>query len=230
MMKNVSSAPLAPSTLSRVNAVLFDFDGTLMDTNGLIASTWRHTVKTLADRDITDDEIRGTLGEVIVDSMRRMLPGVDTGKAIGVYREYQHERYLDSIRLFEGSEEVLRELRAAGYKTALVTSRLRNSTRKGLAHFGIEDLFDFVLTADDTKVFKPDPTPLYLTLEKLGSRPEEAMFIGDTVHDIEAGLAAGVFTVLVDWSFALPPEKRAAVSTPDAVIGKMRDVLTLLSL
>ena len=216
--------------LARVNTVLFDFDGTLVDTNGLISESWRYTVKTLKNRDITDDEIRSSLGEILLDSMRRLMPDVDPEKAVELYRVHQRDIFLDRISLYEGVEEVLYALHEAGYKNALVTSRLKNSTEKGLAHFGLDKLFDAVLTASDTEVFKPDPTPIYLVLDMLGSRPEEAIFVGDTIHDIEAGLAAGVFTVLVDWSYALPPEKRVAAPVPDAVIEKMQDLLQLLNL
>ena len=216
--------------LSKVNTVLFDFDGTLVDTNELISDTWHHTVKTLTGHDITEAEIRRTLGEILQYSMQRLMPEIDPEKAIDVYREYQRSVFLDRIKLFEGVEEVLSALRAAGHKTAIVTSRLRTSTEKALKHFNLYGLFDTVLTASDTKIFKPDPAPIYLILDMLGSKPEEAILVGDTKHDIEAGLAAGVFTVLVDWSYALPPENRANAPAPDAVIEKMKDLLTLLEL
>jgi len=210
------------------NTILFDLDGTLIDTNELIVDSWRYTVMTLTGRDITDEEIRGTLGEILLDSMIRVMPDIDPDTALQTYREYQHDIFLDSITLYEGTKEVLTELRKAGCKTALLTSRLRTSCERALAHFGITDLFDAVLTASDTKVFKPDPTPIYYILDELGSRPEEAVIVGDTVHDIEAGLAAGVYTVLVGWSVALPPEKRPTAPAPDAIINKLHDLLTLV--
>lgn len=214
--------------LSQINAVLFDFDGTLMDTYDLISASWRHTVGALAGRRVSDDEIRLTLGEMLEDSMRRLLPGVETGRAMDLFRGYQRGIFLDRIRLFDGAEEVLRALREAGYRTALVTSRLKGSTERGLEHFGMTGLFDAVLTASDTDVFKPDPTPINMILERLGSDPGEAVYVGDAKQDIEAGLAAGVFTVLVDWSLALPPEERAGCPEPDAVIEDLREILKLL--
>jgi len=213
-----------------INTVLFDLDGTLVDTNDLIYDTWRYTVNTLTGRGITDEEIRGTLGEMLQESMKRLMPEIDPAEALDVYRVFQRGKFLDRIKLYEGAEEVLRAIRAAGYKNALVTSRLRSSAERAMAHFGLTDLFDAVLTASDTDIFKPDPAPIFLILEMLGSKPEEAMLVGDTVHDIEAGLAAGVFTVLVDWSLALPPEKRDAIPKPDAVVGKMQDILALLKI
>jgi len=215
---------------SRIDTVLFDFDGTLMDTNGLIAASWKHTVRTLSGREISDEEIRSSLGEMLVDSMRRLMPEVDAEAAVDFYREYQRDIYLDSIKPFDGAEEVLRALKAAGYKVALVTSRLKNSTERGLAHFGFTGYFDAVLTASDTEKCKPDPEPLFIILDMIGSRPDQAMYVGDTVHDIEAGRAAGVFTALVGWSYALPSESRAGGPAPDVVIEKMQDILQLLGL
>ena len=214
--------------LTHVKAVLFDFDGTIMDTNELISDSWRYTVGELTGRQISDDEIRLTLGEILSDSMHRLMPDVDTERALDLYRNYQRDIFLDRITLFDGSLDVLRMLRAAGYKTALVTSRLKGSTERGLAHFGLDSLFDAVLTASDTDTFKPDPAPINIILDKIGCGPKEAIYVGDTKHDIEAGLAAGVFTVLVDWSLALPPDKREDCPAPDAVIVKMRDILDLL--
>jgi len=218
----------AASDLSRINTIIFDMDGTLIDTNELIYDSWRYTVETLTGRSVTDEVIRGTLGEILLDSMKRLMPEIDPEKALDVYRTYQREIFLDRIELYDGVETVLRKLHEAGYKMAILTSRLTSSTGRALAHFKIESYFEAVLTASDTEFFKPAPEPVYQILDMVGSKPEEALLIGDTVHDIEAGLAAGVFTVLVGWSVALPPEQRGGVSKPDAVIEKMPDLLCLL--
>ena len=217
--------------ITNTKAVLFDLDGTLLDSNDLIADTWRHTIKTLAGRTISDDEIRQTLGAILADSMRDLIPEIDPEKGVDFYREYQREIFLDRIKFFEGTEEVLRELKAKGYKNALVTSRMANSTYKALDKFGLTDLFDAILTANDTDKHKPDPTPIYMVLDTMGCKANEAIMIGDTIYDLEAGRASGVFTVLVDWSFSLPPGKaRERVTTPDTVIKKLTDILTLLDL
>ena len=216
--------------LSQVNTVLFDFDGTLLDSNALIADCLRHTVKTLASRGISDEEIRSTFGELLADSMRRLMPDVEAEYALDFFRDYQREIFLDRISLFDGTEETLRVLKAAGYKTALVTSRMKGSTERALTFFGIGGFFDAVLTASDTEKFKPDPDPIFTILDMIGSRPGEAIYIGDTEHDIEAGRAAGVITVLVDWSLALPPGKRADTPAPDIIIHELGDIAKLLGI
>ncbi|MDR0876179.1 MAG: HAD-IA family hydrolase [Clostridiales Family XIII bacterium] len=232
----------------KFDTALFDFDGTIMDTNGLIIESWKHTVRALTGREITLDEIRGTLGEVIAYSMARIMPEIDPAVAVATYREYQSDRYLKGIRLFDGVAETLAALRGlhglpgqsgrtgqpgrtgqqgSGVKTGLVTSRLANSTYKALDHFGIRQYFDVILTVEDCTKFKPDPEPILLALERLGAAPERTIYLGDTVHDILASKAAGVFTVLADWSVALPPEKRAGAPAADLVIKHMDDLLEL---
>jgi len=210
------------------NYILWDLDGTLIDTTELISDSWRYTVKTHTGRGLTDEEIRRTMGEVLRDSMLWLMPDIDPDEALETYRTYQRGILLERIRMYDGAEEVLRTLHEAGRKNAVVTSRLRTSTDRMLTHFGLKELFDIVLTASDTTTFKPDPEPLFLTLDMLGAKPENSVFVGDTVHDIEAGLAAGVFTVLVGWSAAIPPEERRNAPKPDAVIEKMQDLLALL--
>jgi pyrophosphatase PpaX len=218
------------------DTALFDFDGTIMNTNDLIIESWNHTVRTLTGRKITLDEIRGTLGEVIAHSMQRIMPEIDPKVAVATYREYQADRYLKGIRLFDGVGETLAALRGLhgqdgqqgrGVKTGLVTSRLANSTYKALDHFGIRQYFDLILTVEDCTKFKPDPEPILLALERLGAAPARTIYLGDTVHDILAAKAAGVFTVLADWSVALPPEKRVGAPPADLVIKHMSDLLEL---
>jgi len=217
--------------LENIKAVLWDFDGTLLDSNEVIAESWRHTVMSFVGRDVSDDELRRTFGEMLIDSMRWLVPEVDPVEAVDFYREYQKEIFLDRIRLFDGTEEVLRALKKAGYKNAIVTSRLKRSTHRALNKFGLTELFDAVLTASDTDKFKPDPEPIYMILDMIGCSPGEAIFVGDTSHDIEAGKNAGMFTVLVDWSDALPPGKiRDAAPAPDAIIEKLTDLYELLGI
>lgn len=218
------------NNLSKFNAALFDFDGTVMDTNGLIVESWQHTVKTLTGNDISLDEIRGSLGEVLSFSMERIMPDIDPALSVATYREYQHERYLSRINLFDGTFETLEALKNNGVKVALVTSRLANSTYKALDHFDVRKYFDAVLTAEDSTKAKPDPEPINLMVAKLGADPEKTVYVGDTVHDILAAKAAGVYTILADWSFALPKEKRLDAPQPDLVIEKMEDLRKLFGI
>jgi pyrophosphatase PpaX len=222
---------IADIDLSRVKAILWDLDGTLLDSNDVIAESWRYTVMHYAGRDVSDEEIRRTYGEMLIDSMFWMLPEADPYEALDFYRKYQRTIFLDRIKLFNGAEEVLRLLNKAGYKNAIVTSRLKTSTYRAMDKYGLAELFDAILTADDTDKFKPDPEPIYMILDMIGCKIDESIFIGDTTQDMEAGKNAGIFTVLVDWSDALPPGKlRDEAPAPDLVIEKLMDIPALLGL
>ena len=219
-----------PEPMKKFNAALFDFDGTVMDTNGLIVESWQYTVKTLTGRDISLDDIRGSLGEVLSFSMERIMPDVDPALSVETYRVYQRDRYLSRIKLFDGTIKTLSALKEDGVKVGMVTSRLANSTFMALDHFNLRQYFDAILTAEDATKSKPDPEPINLMVAKIGADPAKTIYLGDTVHDILAAKAAGVYTILADWSFALPREKRADAPKPDLVIEKMEDLLELFGI
>lgn len=212
----------------KYDTVLVDFDGTLMDTNDLIVQSWMHAIKKYTGKEGNLEEVKQSFGETIALSMPRLIPNVPLDEAVDTYREYQIVNYLENIQPFEGANDTLEKLKAAGYKLALVTSRMERSTFAGLKHFDLEKYFEVIITADNCPEHKPSPLPLLMAMEKLGSEPEKTIMIGDTKHDIGASIAAGVTSVLVDYSVALPPEKRADTEKPDYIIEKFADILPLV--
>ena len=114
--------------------------------------------------------------------------------------------------------ELLDELKQREYKIGLVTSRLMNTTMQGLETFGIKDYFDAILTADDTPLHKPDPAPVNLTLAKLGSQPDNAVMLGDTMFDILCAKNANVGSILVSWSLALGGTEDFGENEPDYIL------------
>ena len=211
-----------------IDTVLVDFDGTLMDTNDLIINSWMHAIKRYTGKEGDLDEITRSFGETIAQSMPRLIPGVPFEDALEEYREYQIVNYLENIQPFEGSSKTLEILMEKGYKLALVTSRLDRSTYLGLEHFELKKFFEVIITADNCSEHKPSPLPLLMAMEALGSDPEKTIMIGDTKHDIEAAKAAGVISVLVDYSVALPHERRSHEEKPDYIIEQFADILTLV--
>ena len=116
-----------------------------------------------------------------------------------VYREYNHRRHDELIRGYEGIEEVLDGLKAAGRRTGIVTSKSRDTTGMAFRAVGLEDRFDVVVTATDTSEHKPSPVPLQLCLQRLGATAAGSIYIGDSPYDIQAGAAAGMTTAAVAW-------------------------------
>ncbi|GHU66858.1 haloacid dehalogenase [Clostridia bacterium] len=223
---STSTIDATPSTI-KFDTALFDFDGTIMDTNDIVIESWQYTVRMLTGREVTLDELRTALGEVFAFSMKRIMPEIDFQLAVETYRTYQREKFLNGIHLFDGVTETLAALQELGIKIGLVTSRLANSTYKALDHFDIRKYFDIVLTEEDCSKFKPDPEPLLLALARLESEAAKTIYLGDAIYDILAAKRAGVCAVLADWSVALPPGKRAGSPKPDLIIEHMRDLLKL---
>lgn len=212
----------------KIDTVLIDFDGTLMDTNDLIINSWMHAIKRYTGKEGNIEEVTRSFGETIAQSMPRLIPGVPFQDALDEYRKFQLDNYLENIKPFDGVSETLETLKEKGYKIAMVTSRLERSTNVGLEHFDLDKYFEVVITADNCKEHKPSPLPLLMAMEALGSSPENTIMIGDTKHDIEAAKAAGVTSVLVDYSVALPHERRNEVEKPDYIIEQFADILTLV--
>ena len=181
---------------------LFDFDGTLADTNKTVINSWHHTFNyvngTLGD----EDWIISTFGEPLWVSMEKAFPGMDIDELIGIYRSYQEKHFKEETKAFPGMVDVIKELKSRGKKIGIITSRLRNTTKEGLEAFGIMDCIDAMVCAGDTSEHKPHPEPVLLGLKKLGAKASEAVMIGDSSFDIICANRAGVTSALVDWAIA----------------------------
>lgn len=214
--------------MGRIDTVLFDFDGTIMDTNNVIIMSWQHTYRTLEGREEDEAELIKTFGEPLEDTMKRLFPDVDTDEAIEIYRSFHRDNFGELISIFPGMKELLAELKALGYKLGMVTSRLLKTTTQGLEKYDIAKYFDVVVTADDTTKHKPDPEPVDIALSKLGSLPENSIMLGDTMYDILCAKNAGVESVLVSWSLAVDASSDLGEDAPDHVIGSADELLDIL--
>ena len=191
---------------NNIKVVLFDFDGTIMDTNEVIINSWQHTFRNLTGKEADVNMLLGTFGEPLEISIDKMLPEFSRDDAMRIYREYQYCNFKGLISLFPGVVEVLRELKEKDIKTAIVTSRLRRTTMEGIEKFDLHDFFDTVVTMEDTKKHKPDAEPAFEALRRLNIEAEKAIMVGDSKFDIMCARNAGVKSVLVDWSVAAQAE------------------------
>ena len=209
-------------------AVLFDFDGTIMDTNDIIIQSWQHTFRTIEGKERPIEEITPSFGEPLFVTMEKFFPGMNTEAMVQTYRDYQRKVYTEQIHMFPGIPEVIKALKDKGYLVAIVTSRLWNSTKQGLYKFDIAHMFDAVVSAEDTDVHKPDPAPCNICLEKLGVKPEEAIFVGDSRFDVLCAKNAGVQSVLVGWSVCVTDEQKDGIYKPDYFIDKPEELLDIV--
>lgn len=214
--------------MKQISTVLFDFDGTVMDTREVILQSWQHTFRTLEGKEHDPAEIYRTFGEPLEYTMRNLFPHVDAREAVDIYRSYHKNNFGELIRVFPGISELLERLKADEYQIGLVTSRLRNTTVEGLEAYGLLRYFDELVTCDDTAKHKPDPEPILAALRKLNSKPEQAVMVGDTMFDIGCARNAGVMSVLVNWSVSVSEEEKTGPDGPDFVIDKAADLLKIL--
>lgn len=214
--------------MSKIKAVLFDYDGTLMDTNNIIVESWQHTFRQIEGKEHPVEEIYATFGEILHETMARFFPNENTERCVEIYRDFQVDCYEKMIEMFPGMAELVRRLKEKNFKTAIVTSRLPHTTMQGVNKYGLAPYFDTVVTCADTDKHKPDPEPALLAIQRLGIEPEEALMVGDTVYDIACGNRAGAKTVLVSWSAACNAEKSGEHSEderPDFVAHSAEDIL-----
>ena len=218
------------SAIGNIDTVLFDFDGTVMNTNDVILQSWQHTFRTLRGREEDPEVLLKTFGEPLETTMKKFFPEMPVGESIKVYRSFHYDNFGDLISVFPGMDDLIAEVKRRGYSLGLVTSRLYNTTMQGLEKYGLKEYFDVIVTANDTTKHKPDPEPVNITLEKLGAKPENSIMLGDTLFDLMCAKNAGVRSVLVSWSLALSGKTKEDLgdAAPDYILEKPEDLLEII--
>lgn len=218
------------SAIGNIDTVLFDFDGTVMNTNDVILQSWQYTFRTLRGREEDPEVLLKTFGEPLETTMKKFFPEIPVEESIKVYRSFHYDNFGDLISVFPGMDDLIAEMKRRGYRLGLVTSRLYNTTMQGLEKYGLKEYFDVIVTANDTTKHKPDPEPVNITLEKLGAKPENSIMLGDTLFDLMCAKNAGVRSVLVSWSLALSGKTKEDLgnAAPDYILEKPEDLLEII--
>jgi pyrophosphatase PpaX len=191
---------MAHSPTPRPVAVLFDLDGTLIDSIELLLSSARHAFDGWPPPVPTDEEWLRGIGTPLVAQLREYASD-DSQVALLLdrYRAYQREHHDRLTRCYDGVPDVVRTLSERGHPLGIVTSKASPLARQSLAFVGLERYFGTVVGFDESTRHKPAPDPVLVALERLGVGPDRAVFVGDSPYDIMAGNAAGVVTVAALW-------------------------------
>ncbi|MDP9378862.1 MAG: HAD-IA family hydrolase [Chloroflexota bacterium] len=191
-----------------VTSVLFDLDGTLVDTTELIISSHEHTLRQhlRSGWQPTRRDILRNVGRSLFETLHDYAvadKAADVAEAseqmLRTYRDYQRANHDDMIRPFEGMSETLGILRERGYTLGVVTSKLEENARLALDMYDLGGYFPLGVFHDDTERHKPDPAPLLLAVRKGGLDAPRTVYVGDSIHDMAAGRAAGMRTVAALW-------------------------------
>lgn len=208
------------------SVILFDLDGTLINTNDLIVHTFQHVLKEELGLEVSAEELYTYFGEPLPATMARWSPAraEELADAYRIYNMANHDRLL---RQFEGVREALEELRTAGVKLAVVTSKKRDTALQGLRVSGLTQFFDAVVGMDETEKHKPDAEPALLALARMGEQPgDHVLMVGDSKFDILCGHNAGIKTAAVGWTV----QRREVLSEsgPDHWIEHPAELVTLV--
>ncbi len=217
-----------------VDAVLFDLDGTLIDSKALYIAAYQEAVEPYVRDDMTEADILALRPTSEIAFMRAIVAEEDFETALdGFYRSYRelHAERFDGV--FAGVHDMLQRIRAAGMPLGLVTGKSRRSWEITRVALDALEPFDVLVFDDDVRAPKPDPHGLDIAVKALGVEPRRTAYVGDTLSDMEAARSAGLRPVAALWAF--DDERRArhlerirpVGATP---IGRPTELLELLPL
>ncbi len=207
-----------------IKGVLFDLDGTLLDTSELIVESFRYTFKQHCNYDISVSEVHDFFGK----SLRLAMETLGKDKAdelIDTYREHNAKYHDEKIAIFPEVAETIKTMYDNGIKLAVVTSKTKKTALRGLKLFGLESYFSTVIGINECINPKPHPEPVNIALQELKLAPEVCLMVGDSPADIMSGKQAGVKTVAVKWTQL--DWLKLQEQEPDYVLQKMSDILKI---
>ncbi|WP_419882206.1 pyrophosphatase PpaX [Peribacillus sp. B-H-3] len=210
---------------NKITTLLFDLDGTLINTNELIIASFTDTLNFYYPDQYKREDILPFIGPPLFDTFNE----IDKERAeemVAHYRKHNVENHDLMVTQFDGVYETVKSLKESGYKLAIVTTKKRDVVMKGLRLSRLDEFFEVIVTLDDVVHAKPDPEPLLKALDGVGSSPEEAIMIGDSHHDVLAGKNTGTKTAGVAWTI----KGRAYIEGyhPDYVLEHMGDLIGIL--
>lgn len=188
------------ATATRPPAILFDLDGTLVDSIELIVAAAMNAFASRPGPSPSEAQIRSTIGRPLTTTFGPWLvDDDDLPFLIAKYREYQLEHHDRLTNAYPGIVDAVTALHAAGHPMAIVTSKVGFMAERALVHTGLATYMRTIIASDSTTRHKPDPEPVLMALERLDYAAADAVFIGDSPYDMQSGRAAGVHALGVAW-------------------------------
>jgi len=210
----------------RFETVLFDLDGTVVDSGAIILASMRHATREVLGRDYSDEELLQTVGGPGLEAQMRAFAPDQVDRLVDVYRAH-NEPLHDELEPCAGMEEVLVRLAEQGRRLGVVTAKRRATVELAFARVPLGHHFDTIVGGDETERHKPDPEPLLLAAERLGAEPKATAYVGDSPFDVRAAKAAGMFAVAVTWG-RIHDRSRLEAEQPDAIVDSAEELLGVL--
>lgn len=212
--------------MPKFKCVLFDLDGTLIDTTPLIMSSFRHTFRHHFNCEKEDAELVRFLGIPLSKAFGETCPGMEE-EMICTYREFNERVHDTYVGVFLSVTDALRELKEKGVLLGVVTSKRRAIALRGMKLFGLDEFMNVFVSCEDTKRHKPEGDPVVKALEILGIEDKSSvLYVGDSPYDILCARNAGVSSAAVDWSFL--EREELSKYEPDFFLDSPLDLLKLV--
>jgi pyrophosphatase PpaX len=210
----------------RFPTVLFDLDGTVVDSGAIILASMRHATREVLGRDYSDEELMQAVGGPGLEAQMAALAPEHVERLVDVYRAHNEPLHAE-LEACAGMGDVLVRLAEEGWKLGVVTAKRRSTVELAFDRVPLGHLFETVVGGDETERHKPDPEPLLLAAERLGADPSETAYVGDSPFDVRAAKAAGMFAVAVTWG-RIHDRPRLEAEEPDAIVDEAEELLALL--
>lgn len=210
---------------SKITTLLFDLDGTLINTNELIVASFLDTLNRYYPDRYKREDVIAFNGPPLYETFHSIDPE-RVEEMVKHYRKHNLEHHDLLVTEFDEVYDTLKTLKESGYKLAIVSTKISDVVKKGLQLTKLDEFFEVIIALDHVEKAKPDPEPVQKALALLGSSPEESIMIGDNYHDILSGQNAGTKTAGVAWS--AKGREHLEQYNPDYILEKMSDLITIL--
>ncbi|WP_068784442.1 pyrophosphatase PpaX [Paenibacillus phocaensis] len=211
-----------------IDTVLFDLDGTIINTNELIITTFLHVIEKNGLKPHTREEIIPHMGMTLEHQLQIFSGRQEVADLVADYRRYNRERHDELIREFPHVKEVISKLHEQGITMGIVTTKIKETTLLALNHFGLNPYMKAIVTVEDVKHPKPHPEPILTALRELNADPARTLMVGDSAADLQCAKAAGVQAAGVAWS--LKGEAMLRKYNPDYILQDMTDLYGILDM
>ncbi|HYY04220.1 MAG TPA: HAD-IA family hydrolase [Gaiellaceae bacterium] len=206
--------------------VLFDLDGTVIDSGAIILASMRHAAKEVLGAEPPDELLMAAVGGPGLEAQMHALAPDRVAELIRVYRAH-NEPLHDELVCCDGMDDLLVRLKDEGRRLGIVTAKRRETVDLAFNTVPLRHLFDTIVGSDATKRHKPEPEPLLLAAERLGVEPGECAYVGDSPFDIRAAKAAGMHAVAVTWG-GIHDRAKLQAEKPDAIVDTAEELLAVL--
>lgn len=211
-----------------IQTVLFDLDGTIIDTNELIISSFLHALDGKTETPYTRELIIPHMGRPLIDQLKLFSGREQVDDLLQAYFDFNVGKHDEMAVEFPHVKEVIPRLHAAGIRLGVVTTKRRVTAEMGIALLGLKPYMDVVITIDDVIKPKPDPEGVLRALRLLNAEPGASLMVGDSQYDIQAGHNAGIRSAGVAWS--MKGETFLNQFQPDYMLQDMKDLLKITGL